>query len=129
MEISLKKREDGANNRRETEAGDKREAEYTSDRREVRANDRRETEAGDKKEAEYTVDRKEAEYTIDKREVGANNKRETEVGDRKEPSREAGTCSKEIGTAARDSRGVEYTASKEADLIDMWEEIETENNR
>ena len=112
MEISLKKREAGANNRRETEAGD-----------------RRETEAGDKKEAEYTVDRKEAEYTIDKREVGANNKRETEVGDRKEPSREAGTCSKEIGTAARDSRGVEYTASKEADLIDMWEEIETENNR
>ena len=103
MEISLKKREAGANNRRETEAGD-----------------RRETEAGDKKEAEYT---------IDKREVRANNKRETEVGDRKEPSREARTCSKEIGTAARDSRGAEYTASKEADLIDMWEEIETENNR
>ena len=74
MEISLKKREDGANNRRETEAGDK-----------------RETKAGDKKEAEYTTDKKEAEYTTDKREVGANNKRETEVGDRKEPSREAGT--------------------------------------
>ena len=101
MEISLKKREDGANNRRETEAGDKR-------------------------EAEYTTDKKEAEYTTDKREVGANNERETEVGNRKEPSKEAGTCSKETETAAKDSRGDEYTASKEADLIDMWEEIETE---
>ena len=92
MEISLKKREDGANSRRETEAGDKRKAEYTTD----------------------------------KREVGANNERETEVGNRKEPSKEAGTCSKETETAAKDSRGDEYAASKEADLIDMWEEKETE---